>query len=151
MIDKVGAVVGGLTYGVRREAVVDHFEVARTLHAQSAVVLAEHAHASLLVLDGARTGRTHALCAEAPPASRWMRWSACTWSGRWARSRPAPTTPKGAPSVQTRRPVKSAGLSPGADQAGLSRSQSRSFSVSRLSNCFLPLARPTLILMRPLV
>ena len=65
VIDKVGAVVGGLTYGVRREAVVDHFEAARALHPQSALVLAEYAHASLLVLDGARSGRTHALCAEA--------------------------------------------------------------------------------------
>lgn len=65
VIDKVGAVVGGLTYGVRREAVVDHFEAARALHPQSALVLAEYAYASLLVLDGARSGRSDALCAEA--------------------------------------------------------------------------------------
>ena len=65
VIDKVGAMVGGLTYGVRKEAVVDHFEAARALHPQSPVVLAEYAQSSLMVLEGARSGRAHALCAEA--------------------------------------------------------------------------------------
>ena len=65
VIDKVGGVVGALTYGVRKEAVVDHFEAARALHPQSSVVLAEHARAALMVLGGAQSGHAHALCAEA--------------------------------------------------------------------------------------
>jgi len=65
VIDKVGAMVGGLTYGVRKEAVVDHFEAARALHPQSPVILAEYAQSVLMVLEGAQSGRAHALCAEA--------------------------------------------------------------------------------------
>lgn len=65
VIDKIGGVAGALTYGVRKEAVVDHFEAARALHPQSPVVLAEYARSALMVLGGAQSGRAHALCAEA--------------------------------------------------------------------------------------
>ncbi|HOB46843.1 MAG TPA: hypothetical protein PKM60_11755 [Zoogloea sp.] len=65
VIDKVGAMVGALSYGVRKEAVVDHFETAIELHAQSPVVLAEYARAIQLVDGGAGAGRAYEIYAAA--------------------------------------------------------------------------------------
>ena len=65
VIDKVGAMVAGLTYGVRKEAVVEHFEAARKLHPQSPVVLAEYARAMQLAGGGGVPGEVYGLCAEA--------------------------------------------------------------------------------------
>lgn len=53
VIDKVGATVGGLTYGARRETGLTHYRLARELNPVSAVTLAETAN-GLLMLEGER-------------------------------------------------------------------------------------------------
>ncbi len=66
VIDKAGAMVGALTHGARREAVVAHFEAARALHPQSPVLLADYARA--LQRAGGGAGAVQAL---------WVDASAC--------------------------------------------------------------------------
>lgn len=61
VIDKVGSVVAGLTYGARKEAVIEHFETARELHPLSPVVLAEYARSTLLAFGSNQHGRAHEL------------------------------------------------------------------------------------------
>lgn len=51
IIDKVGELIGGMTYGVRRQTGLDHFERACALSPESPVVLYEHA-SGLLRLGG---------------------------------------------------------------------------------------------------
>ncbi|MDD2668395.1 MULTISPECIES: hypothetical protein [Zoogloea] len=65
VIDKVGGMVAALTYGARKEAVVDHFEAARGLHPQSPVVLAEYARSTQLAFGHAHSGRAHEIFGEA--------------------------------------------------------------------------------------
>lgn len=65
VIDKIGSMVAGLTYGARKEAVIEHFETARRLHPQSPVVLAEYARSTLLAFGSAQHGRVHELFAAA--------------------------------------------------------------------------------------
>lgn len=65
VIDKIGCVVAGLTYGARKEAVIEHFETARKLNPQSPVVLAEYARSTLLAFGAAQHGRAHELFAAA--------------------------------------------------------------------------------------
>lgn len=65
VIDKIGSVVAGLTYGARKEAVIEHFETARKLNPQSPVVLAEYARSTLLAFGSAQQGRAHELFAAA--------------------------------------------------------------------------------------
>ncbi|MBS0354711.1 MAG: hypothetical protein JSR83_12520 [Proteobacteria bacterium] len=65
VIDKIGSVVAGLTYGARKEAVIEHFETARKLTPQSPVVLAEYARSTLLAFGAAQHGRAHELFAAA--------------------------------------------------------------------------------------
>jgi hypothetical protein len=52
IIDKVGALVGKLTYGASREAALGHFETALLLNPRSAIARVEYANA-LMMLDGA--------------------------------------------------------------------------------------------------
>ena len=65
VIDKVGAMVAALTYGVRREHVLAHFEAARTLHPQSPMVCVEYARALLRIGGGGDAARAHGLYADA--------------------------------------------------------------------------------------
>lgn len=51
IVDKVGAMIGGMTYGVRKDAGYQHFQRGLALHPESAVGHSEYAHA-LLMLDG---------------------------------------------------------------------------------------------------
>jgi hypothetical protein len=51
IIDKVGAVIGGLTYGVRREEGFQHFRTALALHHESVIARIEFANA-LTLLEG---------------------------------------------------------------------------------------------------
>jgi tetratricopeptide (TPR) repeat protein len=52
VIDKVGGLVGKLTYGASREAALKHFETALRLNPRSAIARVEYANA-LIMLDGA--------------------------------------------------------------------------------------------------
>jgi hypothetical protein len=51
VIDKVGALVGKLTYGASRDAALRHFETALRLNTRSAIARVEYANA-LMMLDG---------------------------------------------------------------------------------------------------
>lgn len=65
VVAKVGGAVAAFTYGARREAVVEHFEAARTLKPQSPVVLAEYARALQLAFGAGGRERSEALLSEA--------------------------------------------------------------------------------------
>lgn len=51
VIDKVGAMIGGLTYGAKRDAGIKHFQTALKLNPDSAIARIEYANA-LVMLDG---------------------------------------------------------------------------------------------------
>ncbi len=65
VIDKMGAVIGGLTYGVRKDLALSHLEAALELNPDSALVRIEYAN-GLIRLEGKRRSRQAAkLYAEA--------------------------------------------------------------------------------------
>jgi tetratricopeptide (TPR) repeat protein len=51
IVDKVGAMIGGLTYGVKKEEGYRHFETALRLDPDSAIARIQYGHA-LAMLDG---------------------------------------------------------------------------------------------------
>ena len=51
VIDKVGAMIGGMTYGVKRESSMTHFRTALSLNPDSAIARIEYANA-LVMLEG---------------------------------------------------------------------------------------------------
>jgi tetratricopeptide (TPR) repeat protein len=65
IIAKVGAMVGGLTYGASREAAVEHFQRALKLNPDSAVARIEYANGLALLFGKARLAQAEALYAEA--------------------------------------------------------------------------------------
>jgi hypothetical protein len=74
IIDKVGELIGGMTYGARRQTGLDHYERASALFPESPVVLYEHASGLLrLGGDGARErARRLVEAAERQPAADAM-------------------------------------------------------------------------------
>jgi tetratricopeptide (TPR) repeat protein len=65
IIDKVGALVGGLTYGASRNEAIGHFKTALSLNPDSAIARVEYADA-LIMLDGRKQAQAAlALCEEA--------------------------------------------------------------------------------------
>jgi tetratricopeptide (TPR) repeat protein len=79
IIDKVGALAGGITYGASREKSVDHFAKAAKLFPESPIVHMEHAH-GLLMLYGdkkrAEAIRLYRKAAESKPADAMERLDA---------------------------------------------------------------------------
>ena len=65
IVAKIGAVVGGLTYGASREAAVEHFQRALKLNPDSAVARIEYANGLALLFGKARLAQAEALYAEA--------------------------------------------------------------------------------------
>jgi len=65
IIDKVGAVIGGLTYGVRREEGFRHFRTALSLHHESAIARIEFAYALMLLEGDKKMAESLALLEEA--------------------------------------------------------------------------------------
>lgn len=61
VIDKVGALVGGLTYGASRDASVQHFEMALKLNPDSAIARIEYGRALLILFGKARGGEARKL------------------------------------------------------------------------------------------
>jgi len=57
VIDKVGAMIGGLTYGAKRDEGIKHFKTAIELAPDSAIALIEYANA-LVMLDGKKALKT---------------------------------------------------------------------------------------------
>ncbi len=54
VIDKVGAMVGGLTYGAKKDSAIEHFELARKLFPDSAIARIEYANGLLLLFGKSR-------------------------------------------------------------------------------------------------
>lgn len=65
IIDKVGAMVGGLTYGANRESGLEHFEKAVELHPDSAIAKMEYANGLLLMFGDKRIDEASSLYEEA--------------------------------------------------------------------------------------
>ena len=76
VIDKVGAMIGGLTYGAKREEGIRHFKTAIELAPDSAIAMIEYANA-LVMLDGKKALKTaeqlYAQAAECKPADAMER------------------------------------------------------------------------------
>lgn len=76
VIDKVGALVGGLTYGAKKESGVEHFETALKLNPESAIARVEYANALVMMFgrakmkDAERLYREAAACTPADAMER---------------------------------------------------------------------------------
>lgn len=65
IIDKVGAMVGGLTYGAKKESAVECFEKAIKLNPDSAIARTEYANALVMIFGKAKMKDAEKLYAEA--------------------------------------------------------------------------------------
>ena len=65
VIDQVGAMVGGLTYGAKKDAAVEHFEQALKLNPDSAIARIEYANALVMMFGQAKMKQAEKLYAEA--------------------------------------------------------------------------------------
>lgn len=65
IINKVGAIVGGLTYGASKEAALEHFKAALKLNPPSAIARIEYANGLLMMFGKARMAEATRLYAEA--------------------------------------------------------------------------------------
>lgn len=65
VIDKVGALVGGLTYGARKDAGVEHFNTALALNPDSAIARVEYANGLAMMFGRSRLRDAERLYAEA--------------------------------------------------------------------------------------
>ena len=65
IIDKVGALIGGLTYGANKEAGMEHFGKALKLNADSAIARIEYANGMIMMLGSARMKEAEKLYADA--------------------------------------------------------------------------------------
>jgi len=65
IIGKVGGLVGGVTYGAKKEAAVDHFKAALKLNPDSAIARIEYANALVMLFGDARMKEAERLYAEA--------------------------------------------------------------------------------------
>ena len=68
IIGKVGAMVGGLTYGAKKDAAVDHFQKALKLNPDSAIARIEYANGLVLLFGKDRMKEAEKLYAEAAKA-----------------------------------------------------------------------------------
>jgi len=65
IIDKVGSMVGGLTYGAKKEAAVEHFEQALKLNPESAIARIEYANALVMMFGKSKMAQAESLYKEA--------------------------------------------------------------------------------------
>lgn len=65
VIDKVGALVGGLTYGAKKDSGVKHFETALQLNPESAIARVEYANGLVMMFGRARMKDAERLYREA--------------------------------------------------------------------------------------
>jgi tetratricopeptide (TPR) repeat protein len=65
VIDKVGALVAGITYGAKRDSALEHFEAAIRLFPESAIARIEYANGLLLLFGKARIADAEKLYGEA--------------------------------------------------------------------------------------
>ena len=79
VINKVGAMLGGLTYGASQEAAVKHFETALKLNPHSAIARIEYANGLAMMFGEAKLPQATRLYREAakcPPADAMERLDA---------------------------------------------------------------------------
>ena len=92
IIDKVGAMIGGLTYGAKKDAALKNFQTALKLKPDSAIARIEYAN-GLVMLFGknADEGGREAVRRGGELRARWTRWSGSTssWRRRSSRTRRA--------------------------------------------------------------
>ncbi len=69
VIDKVGALVGGLTYGAKKDSAIEHFETARKLFPESAIERIEYANGLLLLFGKSRIADAQKLYEDAAAAT----------------------------------------------------------------------------------
>lgn len=76
VIDKVGSLVGGLTYGAKKSIGVEHFETALKLNPDSAIARVEFANGLVMMFGNSRLKEAEALYREAAdcPAADAMEW-----------------------------------------------------------------------------
>ena len=65
IVNKVGALIGGLTYGASKEAGLEHFKAALKLNPGSAIARIEYANGLLMMVGKARRAEARQLYAEA--------------------------------------------------------------------------------------
>jgi len=65
IVGKVGALVGGMTYGAKKESAVEHFKKALKLNPDSAIARIEYANALAMMFGDARMKEAEKLYAEA--------------------------------------------------------------------------------------
>lgn len=65
IIDKVGATLGGLTYGAKKETAVEHFERALKLNPESAIARIEYANGLVMLFGKSKMAQAEALYQEA--------------------------------------------------------------------------------------
>jgi tetratricopeptide (TPR) repeat protein len=65
VIDKVGALVGGMTYGATKDSAVEHYEKALAIHPESAIARVEYANGLIMLFGKRRLADAEALYQEA--------------------------------------------------------------------------------------
>lgn len=65
VVDKVGSLVAGLTYGAKKDAAVEHFETALRINPESAIARIEYANALAMLYGKSRLSKAETLYAEA--------------------------------------------------------------------------------------
>ena len=65
MIDKVGGIVAGVTYGAKKDSAVEHYQKAIKLHPDSAIARIEYANGLLLLYGKGKIADAEKLYQEA--------------------------------------------------------------------------------------
>jgi tetratricopeptide (TPR) repeat protein len=65
VIDKVGALIGGMTYGVKKDSALEHFQTSLKLHPDSAIARIEYANGLILLFGKSRMADAERLYKEA--------------------------------------------------------------------------------------
>ena len=83
VIDKVGGIVAGMTYGAKKDSALEYFQKALKLFPESPIAHIEYANGLMhAVRQGARSTRRRSSTKRRPRRSRRTRWSASTSSSR---------------------------------------------------------------------
>jgi len=65
VIDKVGALVGGMTYGAKKDSALEHFQKSLKVHPDSAIARIEYANGLIMLFGKSRMAEAEALYQEA--------------------------------------------------------------------------------------
>jgi tetratricopeptide (TPR) repeat protein len=65
VLDKVGAIVGGMTYGVKKDSALEHYQKSLQLHPASAIARIEYANGLIMLFGKSRLAEAEALYEEA--------------------------------------------------------------------------------------